>query len=66
MTRTLLLPYARGVELERHEQDGVRWEVARRLPAPALRPLLGRALEGWTLEGPRDASFHELPFPGTR
>jgi AraC-like DNA-binding protein len=52
------------VELERHEQDGVRWEVARRLPAPALRPLLGQALEGWALEGPRVASFHELPFPG--
>jgi len=52
------------VELERHEQDGVRWEVARRLPAPALRPLLGQALEGWALEGPRASSFHELPFPG--
>jgi AraC-like DNA-binding protein len=52
------------VELERHELDGVRWEVARRLPAPALRPLLGQALEGWALEGPRDMSFHELPFPG--
>jgi len=52
------------VELERHERDGVHWEVARRLPAPPLRPLLGRALEGWALEGPRDVSFHELPFPG--
>lgn len=52
------------MELERHEQNGVRWEVARRLPPPALRPLLGQALEGWTLEGPRDVSFHELPFPG--
>ena len=52
------------MELERHEQDGVRWEVARRLPAPALRPLLGQALEGWALEGPQAASFHELPFPG--
>jgi AraC-like DNA-binding protein len=52
------------MELEHHEQDGVRWEVARRLPAPALRPLLGQALEGWALEGPGAASFHELPFPG--
>jgi AraC-like DNA-binding protein len=26
--------------------------------------LLGQALEGWALEGPRDVSFHELPFPG--
>jgi AraC-like DNA-binding protein len=52
------------VELERNERDGVRWEVARRLPAPALRPLLGQALEGWALEGPRGVSFHELPFPG--
>ena len=52
------------MELERHEYDGARWEVARRLPAPTLRPLLGQALEGWTLAGPRAASFHELPFPG--
>ena len=52
------------MELERHEQDGVRWEIARRLPAPILRPLLGQALECWTLEGPRTVSFHELPFPG--
>ncbi len=52
------------MELERHEHDGTRWEVARRLPTPALRPLLGRALEGWTLEGPGGVSFHELPFPG--
>ena len=52
------------MELERHERDGVRWEVARRLPAPPLRPLLGQALEGWTLEGRHDVRFHELPFPG--
>lgn len=52
------------MELERHEQAGARWEVARRLPAPALRPLLGQALEGWALEGRQDVSFHELPFPG--
>lgn len=52
------------MELERHERDGVKWEVARRLPAPTLRPLLGQALEGWALEGPHLASFHELPFPG--
>ena len=52
------------MELEHHEHEGVRWEVARRLPAPALRPLLGQALEGWALEGSRAAGFHELPFPG--
>ena len=52
------------MELERHEQDGVRWEVARRLPARPLRPLLGQTLEGWALEGQCAASFHELPFPG--
>lgn len=34
------------------------------MPAPALRPLLGQALEGWSLEGPRSVSYHELPFPG--
>jgi AraC-like DNA-binding protein len=52
------------VELERHDRDALRWEVARRLPAPALRPLLDQALEGWALDGPSDVSFHELPFPG--
>jgi AraC-like DNA-binding protein len=52
------------VELERQERDGVRREVASRLPAPPLRPLLGRALEGWSHEGPHGVSCHELPFPG--
>jgi AraC-like DNA-binding protein len=52
------------VELERNERDGSHWHVARRLPAPALRPLLGQALEGWAWEGRSPASFHELPFPG--
>jgi AraC-like DNA-binding protein len=52
------------VELERHERDGLRWEVARRLPAPAIRPLLGQALEGWTWEGRGAARSRELPFPG--
>ena len=52
------------MELERREQDGARSEVARRLPAPALRALLGQAPEGWKHEGPHDVSFHELPFPG--
>jgi AraC-like DNA-binding protein len=53
------------VELERHETEDARWEVARRLPAPALRPLLGQALEGWAREGttaPRE--LREVPFPG--
>jgi AraC-like DNA-binding protein len=52
------------VEIERHQRDGVRWEVARRLPAPVLRPLLGQALEGWAWEGQAATSFRELPFPG--
>jgi AraC-like DNA-binding protein len=52
------------VELERHDLDGARWQVARRVPAPALRPLLGQALEGWEHEGPRSTSYFELPFPG--
>jgi AraC-like DNA-binding protein len=52
------------VELERHELDGVRWQVARRVPARELRPLLGQALEGWAREGPNAASYYELPFPG--
>jgi AraC-like DNA-binding protein len=52
------------VELERHELDGARWEVARRVPSPVLRPLLGQALEGWTHEGSDATSYFELPFPG--
>jgi AraC-like DNA-binding protein len=52
------------VELEHHERDGIRWQVARRLPAPALRPLLGQALEGWAWEGHGATSFREMPFPG--
>jgi AraC-like DNA-binding protein len=53
------------VELERHETEDARWEIARRLPAPALRPLLGQALEGWAREAttaPRE--LREVPFPG--
>ena len=52
------------MEVERHEREGIRWEVVRRLPAPALRPLLGQALEGWAWESRTQASFQELPFPG--
>lgn len=52
------------MEIEHHERDGVRWEVARRLPAPALRPLLGQALEGWAWESEGVTCFRELPFPG--
>jgi AraC-like DNA-binding protein len=52
------------VEIEHHEHDGVHWQVARRLPAPPLRPLLSQALDGWSWEGRAAASFQELPFPG--
>jgi AraC-like DNA-binding protein len=52
------------VELERHETVDARWEVARRLPAPALRPLLGQALEGWSRDGKEGPHLHEVPFPG--
>jgi AraC-like DNA-binding protein len=52
------------VEVERSESGAVRWEVARRQPAPALHGLLARALEGWTREGAAAACFRELPFPG--
>lgn len=52
------------MEFEHHERDGLRWQVARRLPTPALRPLLDQALEGWAWEGQGATSFRELPFPG--
>lgn len=52
------------MELEQHELYGVHWQVARRIPARELRPLLGQALEGWAREGPSTASYSELPFPG--
>jgi AraC-like DNA-binding protein len=62
--RSGLAAYAPAVEVERHERDGVRWEVARRVPSRALQPLLGQALEGWARTGTQPSSFHELPFPG--
>src|SRR5262249_47820476 len=60
----LRLAHAPGVEPEPHELAGARWQVARRIPARELQPLLGRALEGWDREGPSAASYSELPFPG--
>ena len=61
--QTLLLAYAPSVELERHELEGARWEVARRVPSPVLRPLLGQALEGWTHEGFRRDELFRAPVP---
>jgi AraC-like DNA-binding protein len=52
------------MEVERHEAADVRWEVARRVPSPALRSVLAQALEGWTREGSAESAFRELPFPG--
>jgi AraC-like DNA-binding protein len=51
------------VEVERHETEHARWEVARRAPAVALRPYLLGTPEGWEQTGVQ-ASLREVPFPG--
>jgi AraC-like DNA-binding protein len=56
--------YASSVQVERHETEEARWEVARREPRADLRPfLLGRP-EGWEQVRGEPSSLREVPFPG--
>jgi AraC-like DNA-binding protein len=52
------------MRVERHETEAAAWEVARRMPAPALRPYLVSHLEGWEQTRGRPTRLRELPFPG--
>jgi AraC-like DNA-binding protein len=52
------------MQLERHETETSRWEVARRAPAPALRPYVFRDVEGWAQARGAPPHLRELPFPG--
>ena len=52
------------MEVDRRETDDGCWEVARRRPAPALRPYLVAAPEGWEKTRGSAGSLREVPFPG--
>jgi AraC-like DNA-binding protein len=52
------------VRVDRHDTGQAQWEVARREAAPALRPLVGAALEGWAQSHGRPSRLREVPFPG--
>jgi AraC-like DNA-binding protein len=52
------------VEVERHETEEARWEVARGPPTPLLRPYLVAAPEGWERAGGPAGALREVPFPG--
>jgi AraC-like DNA-binding protein len=52
------------VEVERRETEESCWTVARRVPAPALRPYLLQALEGWEQSRGPATLLREVPFPG--
>jgi AraC-like DNA-binding protein len=52
------------VEVARHETEGATWAIARRSPAPALRPYLLRQLEGWEQLRGTASCLREVPFPG--
>lgn len=52
------------MRVERHDTGQARWEVARREAAPALRPFVGAALEGWAQSHGRPSRLREVPFPG--
>jgi AraC-like DNA-binding protein len=52
------------VRVERHDTEYAQLEVARRAATPALRPLLGTALEGWAQCAGQPSRLREVPFPG--
>ncbi len=52
------------MRVERHETQATQWEVARREPPDALRPLLLRGAEGWTQTRGGGSELREVPFPG--
>lgn len=52
------------MRVERHETETALWEVARREPPAALRPLLLRDLEGWAQTRGGASEMREVPFPG--
>jgi AraC-like DNA-binding protein len=52
------------MRVERHETEAADWEIARRDPPPALRPLLLRGVEGWAQTRGDAPELREVPFPG--
>jgi AraC-like DNA-binding protein len=52
------------VRVERHDTESANWEVARRLPSPALRPYLLAAPEGWEQRRGHEVRLREVPIPG--
>lgn len=52
------------MRVERHETDAAAWEVARRDPAPVLRSVIVRDLEGWAQMRGDAPALREVPFPG--
>jgi len=52
------------VEIVRHESELSAWEVVSRPPPDALRPYLGRPLEGWAQNRGDGGQMREVPFPG--
>src|SRR5262245_30098639 len=52
------------MRVERHETEAMQWEVARREPPAALRPLLLHDPEGWAQIRGRASEIREVPFPG--
>ncbi len=52
------------MEVERRETESGSWTVARRAIAPALRPFVLTALEGWEQSRGTTTALREVPFPG--
>ncbi len=52
------------MDVERRETPEATWTVARRAPAPALRPFLLTQVEGWEQSHGACGVLREVPFPG--